>query len=159
MRKNVELVVEVKKRTPLSNDYSYWTDREQQASDSNTKTYDYHTVTKVELEAVANDEFTDTLLKNFTFYDHQTIVRYYPTWSKFMSELRSIGRVPESVAEKFLKRNDGTKFNKDNKIEGEAIKYLIKEYLKVAQDFYYKGMDNETGKFEEQRELGANRKK
>lgn len=148
----------IKKQLSMSNDMKYWFDKSDKVA-----TYDHHSVTPIEIEAMANDSFARAFHKNYDYQDSDQIHRDFPTWSDFMQNMRENSIDPESIIKTgnkshVFKRLDGTPFDKNHPIEGKMIKMFIKEYLKVAQNFYYGGMEDDTGKFRKQRELGKQRK-
>lgn len=123
-----------------------------------TATYDYHTVTPMELEAIANQLFSDSMLSLFGEHDgYDTIHQRYPSWSDFMAALKQHEMDPESVA-KILTKNDGSQFKLDHPVEGKALRLFIREYLKVAQNFYYGGIEDDSAIFRKQKDLGLRRK-
>lgn len=156
---------EVTKRRSLSTDNKFWTDKSEKEA-----TYDHHSVTPIEIEAMANDTFAEVALKIYgvDLDDYEDISprikNDYPSWADFLKSMRENGVDPESVVATggkkgyIFRRRDGTPFSLTHPIEGKALKMFIKEYLKVAQNFYYGGIEDDTGKFRKQREIGKQRK-
>ncbi len=139
---------------PVSSDNKVWHD-----ASVSTKTYHSHSVTPIEIEAIANDTFF-TAIGVLGVKDVEMLHKRYPTWSEFMKGMRDHEVDPETYVhtQRLFKRRDGTAFELDHPIEGKMVKMFIKEFLKVAQNFYYGGIEDDSGKFKKQRELGKQRK-
>ncbi len=142
------------KKRSASDDNKVWYDKSDKKA-----TYDYHSVKPLEIEAIANDTFFDTV-DAMCIDDEKDLHELYPTWSSFMNGMRNCGRDPETIVMNghIFKKLDGTPFDTKHPIEGRMVRLFIKEYLKVAQNFYYGGTEDDTGKFRAQRELGKKRK-
>lgn len=147
-----------RKQASISNDKKYWFDKSDKVA-----TYDHHSVTPLEIEAMANDSFAKAFHRNYDYNNVEQIHRDFPTWADFMANMRENSIDPESIIKtgnmmQLFRRLDRTSFDMNHPLEGKMMKMFIKEYLKVAQNFYYGGIEDDTGKFRKQRELGKQRK-